>query len=310
MVAGVIASARTSPHNKAAILPGEAYPIEPSIPGNATVAQVAWYLNGVGFTPDPAYRLPWTNEPSIFYGGGRYRWTGSHWIQGTAMVSNPVSAPFGVQPNSNSGNPVMLMIPAADWPAALLKVWTANPTSAWATGQTVMLAGLLVRWNGTAWEIVSAPSVPATKPLTGGWYASDTQITAQDATNAAKIAPAGFNPVLSQKPWRTPASSHGMGTLSFVNWASAAVLNFYWDGAAWQPGTAPTTATSVALSANIADAVIAALPASERIAAITMAGYRAASPTVAWTTGQSATIAGVQVHWRFPAGYWSPGAVP
>lgn len=99
-------------------------------------------------------------------------------------------------------------------------------TAAWTTDpmQWVVLGdGSGATWDGIDWQAYVIPMKGQASP--GSWYAAEPTITAEDATNAAKLTGLGYVAVPTTA-WVTGEAIH-VGT-----------YDFHWDGAAWAAGEA------------------------------------------------------------------------
>lgn len=126
--------------------------------------------------------------------------------------------------------------------------------------------------------------------IPGTVYAVDADITASDATNAAKLTAETFIPVPSST-W-TGSQKITIGT-----------HDFYWDGTAWKPGNAsryraaPGNTFPADAQITLSDATNAAKLPGE--------GFRAL-PQTNWTVGQKITIGTFDFNWNGSA--WAAGA--
>lgn len=307
--------------SKYSVRPGDVFTVaDPLIPAWAnTSALIARFLSYAGFAPNYNNRLPWVKPAAsaFTYMGFSFYWTGDHWANGTGItfitgISPTATAAFKAV---NGGSTAFQRMAAADRvPALNARYEAATPATPWTGDQNMWFGQYICTWNGSSWVIVAECPQPGTsKQLLAGVDYVDASITTSDATNAAKLTGLGYVPYATYS-WQSPtvANTAGVFNSNFQNLALNQTDAFYWNGSSWVAGTPAIAGVAVAPGAVQADATIAALPAIQRVVAMTLAGY-VGSPATHWTTGQSATIGGVVVHWHVAGstfGWWVAGARP
>lgn len=121
--------------------------------------------------------------------------------------------------------------------------------------------------------------------MPGNVFISEPTVTAQDSTNAARLAGLGYVAV--------PGTAWTAGQFITV-----AGFRFSWTGTAWMAGflAPPSAVVAVEPTITASDSTNAA-----RLAGL---GY-VANPLTAWTTGQHITVAGFHFNWTSSA--WAAG---
>lgn len=102
--------------------------------------------------------------------------------------------------------------------------YIASPTTAWSAGQSITLGVHEFTWNGTAWQAGKMPIRSAASP--GDRFPADTDITASDASNAAKLATTEVPPFVA-----SPTTAWTTGQKITVG-----TYDFNWTGTAWAAG--------------------------------------------------------------------------
>jgi len=163
-----------------------------------------------------------TSKPDISAG----HWTGGSGNSGewdkTAANSIACAAERSSASNGDAFGPDVDITASDATNAAKLTAegFIASPTTAWPTGHQITIGTYAFYWNGTAWQPGNSARMYAAP---GNTFAADTQITASDSTNAAKLAGEGFKAV-PQTNWTT-GQKITVGT-----------YDFNWSGTAWAAG--------------------------------------------------------------------------
>lgn len=128
--------------------PGDTFPAEATI--TAEDATNAAKLAGLGYVADPT--TAWTTGQHITVGTYRFYWTGTAWAAGAGPV-----AVTGV----TAGTPGAFTPAGATVPATIGDLRTVlptiTPTTAWTTGQYVVIGSGNVHWAGADWAMGMAP---------------------------------------------------------------------------------------------------------------------------------------------------------
>jgi hypothetical protein len=100
----------------------------------------------------------------------------------------------------------------------------ASPTTTWPTGQKITIGTYEFFWAGATdgWKPGNSARYYATPGTT---FPADTQITASDSTNAAKLTGEGFKPAAANTANWTTGQKITVGT-----------YDFNWNGTAWAAG--------------------------------------------------------------------------
>lgn len=104
--------------------------------------------------------------------------------------------------------------------------YVADPQTAWSAGQWVLIGVYAFYWDGTAWQPGAVPT-PIITASPGMQLPADPAINGSDEYNAF---------VLDQLPY--DAQPHSAWT--DMQYVLIGAYAFYWDGAQWQPGSAPS----------------------------------------------------------------------
>ena len=136
--------------------------ISGSFDGFWNSSELALFKAAMSPTPGTLQLMPNTTEPAFFWQGPAYmdasidaslnapKVTGTFKAAGAWQVPGMVAA-TGASPGTGNGG----FTPAGATPPANLAALsgvTANPATAWTTGQFIVLAdGTKAHWNGTAW---------------------------------------------------------------------------------------------------------------------------------------------------------------
>jgi hypothetical protein len=149
------------------------------------------------------------------------------------MVDEEGNPTGGPATGATAGSPGTWSPMSSQPPADLASAPPLTGQPAWANDQYVQTqtAGTpgQVTWDGTAWEAYTGPHKNAAAP--SDMFPSETAITAQDATNAAKLPGLGYV-ATPLTPWTA-----GQGITTGAH-------TFHWGGSAWTPGNAAVAATA------------------------------------------------------------------
>lgn len=133
--------------DKGSASPSDVFPAEATI--TAEDATNAAKLAGLGYVADP--QTAWAVGSFMTVGTFRFSWTGTAWRAGPA-----VAAATGV----TAGTPGSFT-PAGAMPANITelraRIPTPTPSTAWTTGQYVVIGTGNAYWNGTDWAMGIAP---------------------------------------------------------------------------------------------------------------------------------------------------------
>ena len=314
---------------KTAVRPGDIfYTPDPLIPVQATTgAYIYPYLTYAGFIPDPAFAtLPWMGTSYFTYMGYNFYWTGTHWASGNGAGAQLNVGGLGNPMTGTGSEPHWARVATADMAAVLSARYKPTGTTAWSAKQWYWVNHCLFHWNGSSWDYQGPPnkdSNPNPKALWPDMITADPAITAEDQTNADKLTGLGYVPGMTYRwAYTSPSDSNKTAIngsyVSFMTFDPAHVADpfdrahsFTWDGTKWIPWNAATTYKISVGYQTVTDPVIAALPANQRVVAMTQAGYHGGT---AWTApGVSATIGGTQAWWGPPtttgsvSRWWIPG---
>lgn len=311
---GSIAGGVTHVPNKNSIWVGDTFTADASMPGwVTTTTDKITMLPALGYRPSLEFINPWIGSGnSMVYDGITLYWTGTGWY-------NSVTTRVVLAANGNVGcRADFSRMPIAKRIDALNRLYSPSPATPWTSSQYSTIStinpsgatrmGHIIKWNGTSWEFIStAPEytgLPWDKTLTPGTTAPmEPTITAQDATNAAKIAGLGYT---MNPPIGAPGLAYSYAAITFPSPSSpSSYYFFYWNGTAWT-----TTAAGNSIiypNSNIAHAGIAAQPAENR--AWFAQGYGLAGGQYPWSPTTYATIGTAQVSGVATYG-WYPGPHP
>ena len=139
------------------------------------------------------------------------------------MIDENGSTVGGPATGAAPGNPGSWTPAGSQAPADIASAPPLTGTPAWAADAYVTAGSSPITWDGTAWVAYTGPMRSAAS--NGDSFPSDTSITASDATNAAKLTPAGYI--------ADPTTAWATTEKITVN-----TFDFHWSGSAWAPGAA------------------------------------------------------------------------
>jgi hypothetical protein len=139
-----------------------------SLGGYFNAAELALFKSALSPTAGTLKLTPNVNEATIFFQGKAYMSASidcsleAPKVTGTWKAAGPWTVPGMVTATSagpGTGNGTFTPVGATPPPNfASLSTVTANPATAWTTGQRIVLAdGSLAHWNGTAWVAGAKP---------------------------------------------------------------------------------------------------------------------------------------------------------
>jgi hypothetical protein len=164
-----------------------------------------------------------------------------------------------------------------------------TPNVAWPPGTYLTTpTGNDYYWDGTSWQ-------PGRAPLRPGLASA-----VREGTPGTFIPPTGMTP-LSKQELDTMTSAVAW---TFGSYVSVAGNDYFWDGAAWQPGRAPIPpATSVLSGTPGVFVPLGSIPPATKAALDPLPGG-----ATTWISGEYITVGGQDYHWNGTA--WLPGRTP